>query len=107
MLARIAGGLSFLFVLAALPACSTEPVDAEAEGSENEVKVDTRSPQARKQYDANVAFSSSYTPRCKRSADATRPRVLVTGFGRFMSIENNATGRIVSTLVPSAPYPET
>lgn len=71
----------------------------------NEVKVDTRSPEARRQYDANVAFASSYVARCMRGP-AERPRVLVTGFGRFMSIANNATGRIVSQLV-SVPYPET
>ncbi|MBC7018179.1 hypothetical protein, partial [Salmonella enterica] len=29
------------------------------------------------------------------------------GFGRFMSIRDNATGRIVSAVVPSARYPET
>lgn len=71
----------------------------------NEVRVDTRSPEARRQYDANVAFASSYAARCMRGP-AERPRVLVTGFGRFMSIGNNATGRIVSQLA-SVPYPET
>ena len=33
--------------------------------------------------------------------------MLLTGFGRFMGIEDNATGRIISTLIPAAPYPET
>lgn len=68
--------------------------------------MDTRSPEARRQYDANVGFATSYEPRCTKTASG-RPRVLVTGFGRFMSIKNNATGRIVSALVPAAPYPET
>ena len=89
--------------------CATETASEDDEpvsGDENEVKVDTRTPAARRQYDANVAFAMGYAPRCTRSANG-RPRVLVTGFGRFMNIENNATGRIVSTLVPAAQYPET
>jgi pyrrolidone-carboxylate peptidase len=104
--------LAILLTLSAacsLPACAADDdagTDDDAAGSEDEVRVDTRSPAARRQYDANVAFATSYSPRCARGA-TDRPRVLVTGFGRFMSIGNNATGRIVSTLVPSAPYPET
>jgi pyrrolidone-carboxylate peptidase len=81
--------------------------EGDATDDSSEVRVDTRTPLARAQYDANVAFLGAYTPRCTPSADPNRPRVLVTGFGRFMSVANNATGRIVSTLVPSAPYPET
>lgn len=33
--------------------------------------------------------------------------MLVTGFGRFLDNPTNATGKIVSTLVPAARYPET
>jgi hypothetical protein len=90
-------------------ACTSETTsgdDGPVAGDENEVKVDTRTPAARRQYDANVAFATGYAPRCTRSANG-RPRVLVTGFGRFMNIENNATGRIISTLVRDAHYPET
>jgi pyrrolidone-carboxylate peptidase len=90
-------------------ACTSETAsedDGPVAGDENEVKVDTRTPAARRQYDANVAFATGYTSRCTPSASG-RPRVLVTGFGRFMTIENNATGRIISTLVPEARYPET
>ena len=86
--------------------CASETDDRSGTDDDNEVKVDTRTAEARRQYDANVAFANSYAPRCTKSG-ANRPRVLVTGFGRFMSIENNATGRIVSTLVPTARYPET
>src|SRR5699024_9149414 len=50
---------------------------------------------------------NGYVPQCLGPAGSSRPRVLVTGFGRFMSIENNATGRIVSALVPDVSYPET
>lgn len=82
---------------------------SDPEWSEDEITVDTSTPQARRQYDANVAFATSYAAQCvppaARSSD--RPRVLVTGFGRFMNIGNNATGRIVSALVPEARYPET
>jgi pyrrolidone-carboxylate peptidase len=92
--------------------CAAADIEEPIAESDNEVKVDTRSPQARRQYDANVAFASSYAPRCTRTLQplaggAAPPRVLVTGFGRFMRIENNATGRIVAALVPDAPYPET
>lgn len=84
-------------------ACGSE--DPSEDGrSADEVKVDTRSPEARRQYDANVAFASSYEARCPKTEG--RPRVLVTGFGRFLSLPDNATGRIVSTVVPNAPYPE-
>jgi len=91
----------------ALAACATEAETDDAVAVEDdEVKVDTRTPEARRQYDANVAFANAYTPRCSAGAPG-RPRVLVTGFGRFMSVADNATGRIVSALVPGARYPET
>jgi hypothetical protein len=92
-----------------LSACASETGgDESVAADENEVKVDTRTPAARRQYDANVAFANGYTPRCAAPRVATgHPRVLLTGFGRFMSIGDNATGRIVSTVVPSAHYPET
>jgi hypothetical protein len=97
------------FAAVALGACAADDdwtLGEAATDDSNEVKVDTRSPEARRQYDANVAFASSYASRCQLGS-TDRPRVLVTGFGRFMSIGNNATGRIVSTLVPTARYPET
>jgi pyrrolidone-carboxylate peptidase len=97
-------------VALSLSACASETGgDSEpVAGDENEVKVDTRTPAARRQYDANVAFANGYTARCSpASRTSTRPRVLLTGFGRFMSINDNATGRIVSAVVPAARYPET
>ena len=98
----------FALALAAAPAvagCADDgPVEEEGSG-EDFVKVDTSSPEARAQYDADVAFANAYTARCAPKGSAKR--VLVTGFGRFMSVGNNATGRIVSTLVPEAVYPET
>ncbi len=92
-----------------LSACAGETgSDEVVAGDENEVKVDTRTPAARRQYDANVAFATSYKPRCAKPATPTgHPRVLLTGFGRFMSIGDNATGRIVSAVIPAARYPET
>ncbi len=99
----------FAAVVAAVIAvgCAHEASD-EASSGEGEITVDTSTREARRQYDANVRFAASYTARCLRSPSrSSRPRVLVTGFGRFMTITNNATGRIVSTLFPEARYPET
>lgn len=97
-------------VSVALLGCASETApgadDGPTAGEEDEVKVDTRTPAARRQYDANVAFATSYVPRCAH-ASSGRPRVLITGFGRFMNINDNATGRIVSAVVPGARYPET
>lgn len=89
-----------------LGACSVESAGDDATTEDSEVKVDTRSAAARRQYDANVKFALSYAARCS-VPKGNRRRVLVTGFGRFGSIGDNATGRIVSALVPSARYPET
>jgi pyrrolidone-carboxylate peptidase len=79
--------------------------------AEDAVVVNTSSPRARAQYDANVAFATAYKSRCtfpQTPAGTTpRPRVLVTGFGRFLDNTNNATGRIVTALVPGAEYPQT
>jgi pyrrolidone-carboxylate peptidase len=87
-------------ILVLLIGCASSDLAQE----EDDVRVDTRSKLARAQYDANVAFANSYVPRC---TPGSGPRVLVTGFGRFMDIEDNATGRIVSELVRQARYPET
>jgi pyrrolidone-carboxylate peptidase len=99
--------LGLLMLSLAVPACAVASDEGDTDSSEDAVKVDTSSPQARAQYDANLAFAKSYKPRCTPSNDTTRPRVLVTGFGRFMSVTNNATGRIMNALVPDAKYPET
>ena len=91
--------------LALIAACSAAS-DDESVNSEDAVVVDTSSPAARAQYDANVSFLQSYKARCKPKS-GNRPRVLVTGFGRFLDTTDNATGRIVSRLVKSATYPIT
>lgn len=93
----------------AILAVGCAPATSDSESSEDAITVDTSTPRARRQYDANVAFATSYVPKCVRSAarSSEGPRVLVTGFGRFMNIGDNATGRIVSALVPEARYPET
>lgn len=97
-----------LFVLLSIVAGCVDETADDVGADEDAIKVDTSTPEARRQYDANVAFASSYTSRCSRGIEASsRPRVLVTGFGRFLSIRNNATGRIVSALVPEARYPGT
>jgi hypothetical protein len=68
------------------------------------VVIDTSDPAARAQYDANVTFATRYTARCTKTTG--RPRVLVTGFGRFLDNETNATGQLVSSLA-GATYPRT
>lgn len=75
---------------------------------DDDVKIDTSSADARRQYDVNVAFATGYRSRCLPLLQgSTRPRVLLTGFGRFLQVTDNATGRLVSHLVPSARYPQT
>ncbi|MGH7280274.1 MAG: hypothetical protein ACRELY_02020 [Polyangiaceae bacterium] len=86
--------------------CAADAQDAaDSDSGDDAVVVDTSSPQARAQYDANVAFALGYKPHCTQKSN--RPRVIVTGFGRFLENADNATGRIVSALVPAAKYPET
>ena len=95
-------------VLLPLGACSAPPDrDEGAASGADAVVVDTHDPLARAQYDANVAFARGYTPTCAKPVDGSRPRVIVTGFGRFQGIEDNATGHIVSRVVPGLAYPET
>jgi pyrrolidone-carboxylate peptidase len=84
--------------------CAADAADEEA-FLEDAVTVDTSTPLARAQYDANVDFARRYVPTCKPTSG--RKRVLVTGFGRFLDISENATGRVVSTLLPAAKYPMT
>jgi pyrrolidone-carboxylate peptidase len=92
------------FLAVMLTGCALDgTVDPDA--SEDAVVVDTKSPLARAQYDANVDFANKYQASCRSAG--TRPRVLVVGFGRFLENDNNATGRIVEKLVPAAIYPAT
>lgn len=98
-----------LFALASVMVggCASGEADELATDTEtgtDDVRVDTSTAEARKQFDANVNFGANYVPRCARTSD--RPRIVVTGFGRFMDISNNATGRIVAALSGAA-YPET
>lgn len=96
-----------------LGACSEEATPAPAEqapgATEDDVKVDTSTKLARAQYDANVTFGKGYKARCKSTgaSGGARRRVLLTGFGRFMTVTDNATGRMLAELVPGAKYPET
>lgn len=99
-----------LALLAGLGACDA----ARKPGTEtNDVVVDTESEAAWAQYLANHTFASSYAPRCRPYEPSAidglsrRPRVLVTGFGRFLDIRENATGRIIERFLPGLAYPET
>lgn len=94
---------------AALAGCTedapTSVASPDPSATEDDVKVDTSTKLARAQYDANVAFGKGYKARCKRTG--AKKRVLLTGFGRFMTVTDNATGRMLAALVPDAKYPET
>jgi len=104
MVVKIARTLAALALLP-LAACALDGTDATGE-EDDAVTVDTSTPGARAQYDANVAFAQGYTPRCKPQSNGHK-RAIVTGFGRFLYVSENATGRVVSTLVPAAKYPST
>lgn len=93
---------ALILALVAAAGCSADGVET---GDEQEVVVRTETPEEWAQYVANVAFARSYVATCKPSGD--RPRVLVTGFGRFMSNATNASGQVVSALVPGLEYPIT
>lgn len=72
--------------------------------SESDVRVDTKSALARKQYDANVAFANTYRSRC--NAAAPGKHVIVMGYGRFQDVTDNTAGRLVE-IVSGAKYPLT
>jgi len=82
--------------------CEASP---ETQGSDVIVRTETEEEWA--QYVANVDFATSYVPACSFTDDGQRPRVLVTGFGRFLENEENATGRMLSQWVPGLEYPLT
>jgi hypothetical protein len=102
--------MTALALVAGVAACDAATAP---ESASNDVVVDTESEEAWAQYVANHAFASSYSPRCRpyepSSIDdlSRRPRVLVTGFGRFLNIRENATGRIIERFLPGLVYPET
>ena len=109
---RFVSFVSVSLVLSSFAAgCSTVPARGDAPPGSGDasgaVVIDTSSPEARAQYDANVAYALGYAPRCTPDPTSHRPRVLVTGFGRFLSTQDNATGEIVTRLVPGAVYPFT
>ena len=57
---------------------------------------------------ANRAFADDYRARAEAPpSGARRPRALVTGFGRFLHNPTNATGQIVTRLLPDLRYPLT
>ena len=90
----------------AATACTAESTPSSLTASEDEVRIDTRSPLARAQYDANLAFARGYRPICTTRRTPGVKRVLITGFGRFLAIADNASGRVVSALT-GVRYPET
>ncbi len=95
-----------LISLLAAAGCTESVGPDTLESFEQDVRVDTSSGQSRAQYDANMAFLQTYAPRCAQSRGAL-PRILVTGFGRFLSVVDNASGRTVAAAIPSLVYPLT
>ena len=94
-------------LISSLSACTVPELGSD----EQDVKVDTESEYSWQQYLANLEFAKSYEPRCSFD-DSTGPedvqhRVLVTGFGRFLSNSSNATGEMVSELLDELNYPLT
>lgn len=91
-------------LLVALAACGGDDPGYD----EQDVVLDTESEQAWAQYQANLAFAKSYVARCDASAaEGADHRVLVSGYGRFMSTSSNATGEMVSELIEELTYPMT
>lgn len=95
---------SLLLLPALLGGCAGEAPNEEGAGSESDVRVDTKSALARKQYDANVAFANTYRSRC--NAAAPGKHVIVMGYGRFQDVTDNTAGRLVE-IVSGAKYPLT
>jgi pyrrolidone-carboxylate peptidase len=83
--------------------CGSGPASSE----EQEVVVDTEDDLAWAQYQANLEFAQAYEAGCRIEEGSDRPRVLVTGFGRFQSNKINATGLMVSELLDGLEYPMT
>lgn len=95
-----------LVLCTGLGACALDATGEAIDDADDAVTVDTSTPLARAQLDVNIAFARSYAARCKPRSNGHK-RAIVTGFGRFLYISENATGRLVSTLIPEATYPST
>src|SRR5687768_9921343 len=68
--------------------------------------VDATTPLGWQQHQANLAFARDYQPSARVGA-RRRKRVLVTGFGRFRDNLVNASGLVVTKLLPGLAYPYT
>lgn len=94
---------ALLLLAAGLCACASETDSSQV----SDVTVRTEDELQWAQYVANVAMAESYVPTCWHDPASSVPRVLVTGFGRFLDNVENATGRTVAALVPGLEYPLT
>jgi pyrrolidone-carboxylate peptidase len=92
-----------LFLAAGLLSACSDNVETD----DTDVVIRTQTEEEWAQYVANFEFASAYQPTCFADPYSDRPRVIVTGFGRFLENTENATGRMVSHLVPGLEYPET
>lgn len=87
-----------LFSLALFAAACSSRDAAESSDAADAILLDTRTRESKAQYRENLSFVTGYTPQCA-VLDATLPRVLVAGYGRFQGIEENLTGLMVASLV--------
>lgn len=72
------------------------------------MRLNTTSQLARAQLRANRAFAEAYVPQASPvTSSPRRPRVVVSGFGRFSDKVTNATGLMVGRLLPGLDYPFT
>ncbi|MFO0666264.1 MAG: hypothetical protein U0174_20080 [Polyangiaceae bacterium] len=71
------------------------------------MRFDFTSEVARRQYEATQAFAEAFRGEPAPPHLAQLPQVLVTGFGRFLHHADNASGHLVSALVPTVKYPRT
>lgn len=73
-----------------------------------DVHLDTQTELAKAQLEHNRAFARGYAARAAAPPPGSvRPRVLVSGFGRFLEHATNATGLLLSRLVVDLDYPHT
>ncbi|MBW2527885.1 MAG: hypothetical protein JRI23_27130 [Deltaproteobacteria bacterium] len=93
--------LALVSVLAA--GCSADP---DIGKDEQYVTVVTNTELTWAQYLANIEYAQSYEPVCVGAHDDA-PRVIVTGFGRFLSNSVNASGQVVAGLLDELEYPMT
>jgi pyrrolidone-carboxylate peptidase len=78
-----------------------------ARGEDQRLRIDTRSARAWAHYTLSLQVAQRYRSACSLGAARPRPRVLVTGFGRFDGHPVNASGQLVCRLIDGLAHPAT